>query len=160
MMAWAFAGWAHDELAAFCAKSLADRGLDARIRPELLRLFRFAEDRGVAVYVVSASPRAIIEVAAPKLGIPRERLVAMTPARAADGRVLAALDGPIVYGDGKLAALERACPGASRSLLAAFGDSAYDAPMLRAARVPVAVTPGPALVALAPTIPGVVQLDR
>lgn len=160
MMAWAFAGWAADELSAFCARSLAERGIDARIRPELLRLFRFAEARGARVYVVSASPRAAIEAAAPRLGIPREQLVAMTPALAADGRVLPRLDGPIVYGEGKLAALSLARAGASGSLLAAFGDSAYDAAMLRAARVPVAVTPAPALVALAPTIPGLVVLDR
>jgi HAD superfamily phosphoserine phosphatase-like hydrolase len=160
MMAWAFAGWAPDELSAFCAQNLADRRIEARIRPELLRLFRFAEARGVPVYVVSASPRAVVEAAAPHLGIPRERLVAMTPALGADGRVLPRLDGPIVYGEGKLAALAKARPAASGALLAAFGDSAYDAAMLRAARIPVAVTPAPALVALAPTIPGLVELHR
>ena len=165
MMAWVFAGWRRDELSAFTAKVLSDAGIDARIRPEMLSIFRWAEGRGVAVYVVSASPRAIIESAAPRLGISRERLVAMTPKVSAEGVVLPSLDGPIVYGEGKVEALNRALErargeGARSTLLGAFGDSTYDAAMLRAARVPVAVTPSPGLVTLLPTIPGVVTLDR
>lgn len=160
MMAWAFAGWAEDELAAFCAGVLVERNIDARIRPELLSIFRRAEARGVAVYVVSASPIFMITAAAPRLGIPRERLVAMSPRVDARGHILPELAGPIVYGEGKLAALEQARPGARSALLAAFGDSTYDAAMLRASRVPVAVTPAPGLVALFPTITDVVVLDR
>jgi len=159
MMAWAFAGWAEDEVAAFAARVLDDGRIDARIRPELVAIFRWAEARGVEVYVVSASPIGIIHAAAPRLGIARDRVVAMTPA-SANGTLLPSLAGPIVYGEGKLAALERARPGAREALLGAFGDSAYDAAMLRAARVPVAVTPAPGLAALAPTIPGLVVLDR
>lgn len=160
MMAWCFAGWAEDELAAFCARVLEEGKIDARIRPELLSIFRYAESRGAEVFVVSASPIFMITAAAPRLGIPRERLVAMTPRVGADGRVLPELAGPIVYGEGKLAALEQARPGARKALLAAFGDSTYDAAMLRAARVPVAVTPAPGLSALLPTIADVVVLDR
>lgn len=53
-------------------------------------------------------------------------------------------------------ALEQA--GVASRLLGAFGDSAYDAAMLRVARVPVAVTPAPRLVALLPGIAGVSEL--
>jgi phosphoserine phosphatase len=159
MMAWAFAGWAEDEVTAFATRVLDDGKIDARIRPELTAIFRWAEARGVDVYVVSASPIGIIRAAAPRLGVALDHVVAMTPATAG-GTLLPSLAGPIVYGEGKLAALERARPGAREALLGAFGDSTYDAAMLRAARVPVAVTPAPGLVALAPTIPGLAVLDR
>jgi phosphatidylglycerophosphatase C len=43
-------------------------------------------------------------------------------------------------------------------ILGAFGDSTYDAALLRAARVPVAVYPSKGLLDLAPTIPGVVVI--
>jgi phosphatidylglycerophosphatase C len=162
MMAWIFAGWRADELSAFTAKVLSDGRIDTRIRPKMLDIFRWAEGRGVAIYVVSASPRAIIESAAPRLGIPRDRLVAMTPRVSAEGVVLPSLEGPIVYGEGKVKALQSALAreGSGKpNLLGAFGDSTYDAAMLRASRVPVAVTPSAGLVALLPTIPGVVTLD-
>jgi len=160
MMAWSFAGWRRDEAAAFCAGVLNEGRIDARIRPELLSIFRWADARAVAAYVVSASCSVMIEVAAPRLGIPLDRVVAMTPAAGDDGVLLPRLAGPIVYGEGKLVALEAARPGARTALLGAFGDSTYDAAMLRAARVPVAVTPAPGLVALAPTIAGLVVLAR
>jgi phosphoserine phosphatase len=160
MMAWVFAGWRVDELAGFCAEVLRAGRIEARVRPELREILGWAARRGVEVYVVSASVRTMIEVAVAPLGIAPERVAAMTPAVDGDGVILPRLDGPIVYGEGKLAALERARGGAPGGILGAFGDSAYDAAMLRAARVPVAVTPVPALVALAPTIPGVVVLDR
>lgn len=160
MMAWVFAGWRRDEVTAFCEKVLRDGRIDTRIRAEMLSIFRWAESRGVPVYVVSASCSLMIETAAPRLGIPLDRAVAMTPALDASGVVQTYLDGPIVYGEGKLAALDRRLSGARDALLGAFGDSTYDAAMLRAARVPVAVTPAPGLVALAPTIGNLVSLAR
>ena len=45
-------------------------------------------------------------------------------------------------------------------ILGAFGDSAYDAEMLRCAGVPVAVTPSAGLLALLPTIDRVSVLAR
>jgi phosphoserine phosphatase len=160
MMAWAFGGWHEDELADFCRSVLADRRIEARIRPELVAIFRWADAHRVPVWLVSASPRAVVAVAAPRLGVDAAHVVAMTPAVGPDRRLLPRLQGPLVYGEGKVDALEAARPGARLALLGAFGDSAYDAPLLRAARVPVAVTPGPALVALAPTVSGMLLLDR
>lgn len=160
MMAWVFAGYRREELAAFCARVLDDGFLEARIRSELRVVFAWAARRGIDVYVVSASPRAIVELAVAHLGVPPDHVAAMTPALAPTGMVLPRLDGPVVYGDGKLDALERVCEGGRRSILGAFGDMPFDAPLLRAARVPVAVTPTPGLTALAPTIPGLVMLDR
>lgn len=163
MMAWVFAGHHRDELGALCERVLREGRLEARIRPELRAIFAWAASRGVEVYVVSASARAMVELAVRHLGIAADHVAAMTPALSADGVLLPELDGPIVYGEGKLAALERARGGASlasTALLGAFGDSVYDAAMLRAARLPVAVTPTPGLVALGPTIAGLVVLDR
>lgn len=160
MMAWAFAGWHRDEVAAFCARVLEEGRIEARIRSEMLAIFRWADGRGVPVFVVSASCSIMIETAAPRLGVPRDRVVAMTPAIDTHGVVEPCLDGPIVYGEGKLAALDHRDSGARDRLLGAFGDSTYDAAMLRASRVPVAVTPGPGLVALAPTIANLVTLAR
>ena len=159
MMAWVFAGYRQDELAAFCAGVLRQGDLGARIRPEMRAIFAWAASHGVPVYVVSASPRAIVEVAVTHLGIAADHVAAMTPALAPEGVLLPELAGPIVYGEGKLVALERAV-GSSLPLLGAFGDSAYDAAMMRVARVPVAVTPAPGLVAVASSIPGLVMLAR
>jgi HAD superfamily phosphoserine phosphatase-like hydrolase len=160
MMAWVFAGWTRAELDAFCARVLDAGRIEARLRPELRDVFRWAEAHGVPAYVVSASPVAVVEAAVARLGLPTAGVVAMTPAVDAGGVILPRLAGPIVYGEGKLAALEAACPGARKALLAAFGDSAYDAAMLRAARVPVAVTPAPRLAAIAPSIDRLVLLAR
>ncbi|WP_437676293.1 HAD family hydrolase [Sorangium sp. So ce131] len=155
MMAWAFAGWREDELAAFVDRVLEEKGHAGRIRPALLPILDWARARGAPVYVVSASPRAVIERGVARLGIAPERVAAMTPA-VAGGRIAAELGAPATYGEGKIRALERIFP--ELAVLAAFGDSAYDAALLRTARVPVAVAPSPKLLALAGSIPGLVLL--
>jgi len=158
MMAWAFAGHTREEVRARADRVLDARGFEAKLRPTLRAVLAWAGERRVPVYVVSASPVEIVLAAAARLGIPPDRVAAMTPAVGPDGVLLPRLDGPVVYGEGKLAALDRVRPGGSEALLAGFGDSAYDAHLLRAARVPVAVAPSPGLVALAPSIPGLVLL--
>jgi len=157
MMAWVFAGFSQGDLATFVGEVL-DRGrIEARFRPAMKAIFYWAEQRGVPVYVVSASPIAIVTEGIQRLGIAARRVLAMTPALDGSGVVLPALDGPVVYGEGKVQVLERAEAG---PILGAFGDSAFDAPMLRRAAVPVAITPSRELVALAPSIDGIVELDR
>jgi phosphatidylglycerophosphatase C len=158
MMAWAFAGWHRDEVSAFAAEVL-DRGrIEARIRPAMIAILRWAERRGVPVHVVSASPIAIVEKGAARLGARVAGALAMTPKLDDRGVLLPELDGPVVYGEGKIQALTRA--GVTASIVGAFGDSAYDAAMLRKAHVPVAVLPGQALLALLPGIEGVSILLR
>jgi phosphoserine phosphatase len=156
MMAWAFAGHTREEVRERADRVLDARGFEAKLRPALRAVLAWAAERGVPVYVVSASPLEIVLSAAARLGIGADRLAAMTPAVGAEGVLLPRLAGPVVYGEGKLTALDRLRPGARDALLAAFGDSAYDAHLLRAARVPVAVAPSPGLTALAHTIPGMV----
>jgi phosphoserine phosphatase len=156
MMAWAFAGWAIDEVLAF-AEAVLDRArIDERYHPEIAPVLAWARDRGVATYVVSASPRPIVERGAARLGFPREHVLAMTPA-VSGGRVEPRLEGPSVYAEGKVEALLGARPGAE--ILGGFGDSTYDAAFLRRARVPVAVRPKAGLVRLAASIPALVSLE-
>ena len=158
MMAWVFAGWHRDEVSAFAAKVLDDGRIESRIRPEMKEIFHWAERRAVPIYVVSASPIAIVELGARRLGVPVAAALAMTPAVDEDGVLLPRLAAPAVYGPGKILALERA--NVTAHLIGAFGDSAYDAEMLRRAGVPVAVTPSPGLLALLPTIERVAVLAR
>jgi phosphatidylglycerophosphatase C len=107
------------------------------------------------VIVVSASPLAIVEAGAALVGVSADRVIAMRP-NTRSGHVAPGLDGPVVYGEGKLTALRSMRP--ESPILGAFGDSTYDAALLRAARVPVAVYPSKGLLDLAPTIPGVVVI--
>ena len=158
MMAWVFAGWHRDEVSAFAAKVLDDGRIESRIRPEMKEIFRWAERRSVPIYVVSASPIAIVELGARRLGVTVAAALAMTPAVDDHGVLLPRLAAPAVYGPGKILALERA--NVTAHLIGAFGDSAYDAEMLRRARVPIAVTPSPGLLALLPTIERVAVLAR
>lgn len=158
MMAWAFAGWHRDEVSAFAARVLEEGKIEARIRPEMQAIFRWAERRAVPIYVVSASPIAIVALGAQRLGVPVAAALAMTPAIDDQGLLLPRLSAPPVYGPGKMLALERA--DVTAQILGAFGDSAYDAEMLRCARVPVAVTPSAGLVALLPSIERVSVLQR
>jgi phosphoserine phosphatase len=158
MMAWVFAGWHQGEVSAFAAKVLDDGRIESRIRPEMKEIFAWAERRALPIYVVSASPIAIVELGARRLGVPIAAALAMTPAVDDQGLLLPRLASPAVYGPGKILALERA--SVTAHIVGAFGDSAYDAEMLRCAAVPVAVTPSAGLLALLPTIERVTVLAR
>ncbi|MDI1446076.1 HAD family hydrolase [Polyangium sp. 6x1] len=153
MMAWVFAGFSLAEAEGFARRVVASRGLEARLHRFLLPILAWAEAEKVPVWVVSASPRWIVEIGVALLGIPANRVVAMTP-RMQDGRITAELAGRPVYGDNKPIALREACPGAT--LLGAFGDSSYDVPMLAASRVPVGVRPKAGLLARAAEVPELV----
>jgi phosphatidylglycerophosphatase C len=158
MMTWAFAGWHEDELHAFAQRVLDEGRIEARIRPEMQRILAWAEARKVQVIVVSASPLVIVEAGAARLGASVARSIAMTPAIGADRVLLSRLEGREIYGEGKVHALAEV--GVTEPLLAAFGDSHHDAPMLRASRVPVAVTPSRRLLEIASTIAGLIELQR
>src|SRR6185503_7575154 len=137
MMAWAFAGFREDEVRAFAQRVLDEGRIEARIRPEMRRILGWAVAR---------------------LGVMVKRALAMTPAIGPGGVLEPRLAAPPVYGEGKVRALEAA--GIAGPLLGAFGDSYYDAAMLRAARLRVAVTPAAHLLEIAHTIPELVKLAR
>jgi phosphatidylglycerophosphatase C len=155
MMAWAPAGHDHREMLSFARAVIDEKRLASRLHAELGPVLDWAERRRVPVYVVSASPDWIIAPAIERLALPVARIFAMRPA--GDGDVLLArIEGPATYGAGKLTALHSVTAG--RRLIGAFGDSAFDLPMLREAAVAVAVRPKPALRQRSHECPGLVEL--
>lgn len=157
MMAWVFAGWSADELTTFTARVVDAFGFADAVRHDVLSVIAWAKQRKLPVWVVSASPLCAIQEAAKRLVLEPQRLLAMAP-QFLDGAMLPRLGSPATYGEGKVKRL-RAAIG-DQPILAAFGDSAWDAVMLRASQVPVAVYPAASLRELLPSIPGVRQLGE
>lgn len=158
IMAWAFAGRTHGEVDAFAARVVAKIELHTRLHGEAIRIVAWARERGVATYLVSASPRAIVEQAARLVGIDLANVASATEERDASGVVQTSVVRPIPYGPGKVMHL-RAKLGA-RPLYAALGDNAFDVAMLRESRIPVAIRPKPRLVERASEVPNLVTLER
>jgi len=137
IMTWISAGWAEEETTAF-AVGLVGEAFASRIHPEVKAVLTSARERGHEIFVVSASPRPIVEVAAACAGIAAPQVIAATAVLEGD-QFAASVHRPIPYGAGKAAAL-RARLGSMR-LLAAFGDNAFDIEMLAMADRPIAVRP-------------------
>ncbi len=155
MMTWAFAGWMRDEVASFARDVIGAVGLTARLHPEVTETLAWARASGVEVLVVSASPRAVVEEAVRCAGVDASHVLAAT-SRFDGDRMLAAVERPIPYGHGKVAAIRRAV--GERTLYAAFGDNAFDVAMLRESKIPVAVRPKPRLRDRAAEVPGLVEI--
>jgi phosphoserine phosphatase len=157
MVAYACAGWTRDDVGAL-AKGVIERvGLPARMQSESAHVLAWARSAGIEVFLVSASPRAVVEEAARTLGLDEAHVVATTPLY--EGSVmLAAVDVPIPYGEGKVTRLRERL--GQRPLYAAFGDNVFDIALLRAAIVPVAVRPKRRLVENAFKVDGLVELAR
>ena len=141
MMAWAFAGWPLEELDGYCEEFLDRFGFDDRKRASLTPALDWAAEHDVPFWLVSASPLFIAAAAALRLGLPKERVVAMTPAAAA-GVLLPYLGVPATYGPGKPA---RLAERSDAKLLAGMGDSDYDLALMEAAAIAVAVGSKPSL---------------
>jgi phosphoserine phosphatase len=141
MMAWAFAGWREDELDAYCQEVLDRFGFEERRRASLQPALDWAVEHDVPFWLVSASPVHIARAAGARLGIPGDRVVAMTPA-VTDGVIQPRLGTTATYGEGKC---ERLREHSQAALLAGMGDSDYDAALLQASAVAVAVQPKPSL---------------
>ena len=72
--------------------------------------------------------------------------------------MLADVERPIPYGDGKVIRLKERV-GEARVIYAAFGDNAFDVAMLAAAQIGVAVRPKPRLRDREHTVAGLVELS-
>lgn len=155
MMAWIYAGFGEDELHAYAREVLDRAGIQDRIRPEVRAIVAWARANDVEVLVASASPRAPVIEGVRYLDIARESVFALTP-KVEAGVLQPSLTGVFVYAEGKATAVREGRPGAT--VLAGFGDSAYDAALLRLGAVPVAIGPGPGLLRAAPTVPGILEL--
>lgn len=158
IMTWAFAGWMHHEADAFAERVLTKVGLEERLHAEATQVARWAREHGITTYLVSASPRAVVEQAARRVGIDHANVASATEERSSLGVILPSVVRPIPYGPGKVMHL-RAKLGA-KPLYAAFGDNAFDVPMLREARIPVAIRPKPRLVERAAEVPDLRVLER
>jgi HAD superfamily phosphoserine phosphatase-like hydrolase len=158
IMTWAFAGWPKEEMEAFAARTIEALDLRRRLHGEAVKVARWAAEKSIDVFLVSASPRAIVEAAAHLVGIDTARVTAATEIVDDAGIVTTGAHRPIPYGPGKVARLREKL--GARTLYAAFGDNAFDVPLLQHARVPVAIRPKPRLVERAGEVPGLAVLER
>jgi phosphatidylglycerophosphatase C len=156
MMAYSCAGWTRDDVVAL-ARTVVERALPARMQKESASVLTWAKSAGVEVFLVSASPRPVVEEAARTLDLDEAHVVAATPSYERS-LMLPSVELPIPYGDGKVTRLRERL--GQRPLYAAFGDNVFDVPLLRAARVPVAVRPKPRLVSRAHEVDGLVELAK
>lgn len=159
VMTWAAAGMTQADLDELAARVISRSGLERRLHDEAIAVVESARALGVPVFLVSASPRAIVDQAARIVGISPERTIAVRELRDSSGTVLCGVERPISYGPGKVHRLRERL-GAERPLYAAFGDNAFDVPMLQAAMLPVAIRPKPRLTARAAEVPALKVLTR
>ena len=157
VIAWLPAGWGTAELAAWTRTTLTAPAVRSRLQEETLAVLEGARRLGIEVFVISASPRVVVEVAALVAGVDAAHVLAATPGTKAD-RVEARIAERIPYGAGKVVHLRGAI--GERPLLVACGDNAFDADLLREATVACAVRPKPRLLACAETVPGLRRLER
>jgi len=141
MMAWAFAGWSTSELDAYCEEFLDRFRFEDRQRASLKPALEWAAEHDVPFWLVSASPIGIAAAAAARMGLSRDRVVAMTPA-VEDGVVMPYLATAATYGPGKPARLSERT---GARLIAGMGDSDYDVALMEAAAIAVAVGDRPSL---------------
>jgi phosphoserine phosphatase len=156
VMTWCFAGWTRDEVSAFASGVIERGGLLNRLHEEVHEVIERARAAGIVTILVSASPIAVVHQAGLRVGFDEAHLVAARPRYDGD-RMLADVEAPIPYGPGKMTRL-RELVGRDRPLYAAFGDNAFDVPLLAGAGVPVAVRPKPRLRDRAAEVPGLVEL--
>ena len=158
IMTWAAAGRSRAELDRFCGDVIEAVGLRGRLHEEAIYIVEHARRLGVEVFLVSASPRAIVEQAAKLVGIDLGNAIAACEVHDDGGIVQCSVRRPIPYGDGKVSHLRERL-GQTRVLYAAFGDNAFDVPMLREAQVPVAIRPKARLLERAAEVPSLTVLE-
>jgi phosphoserine phosphatase len=155
LVAWCCVGCSRLEVDAYANRVVS--GLQHRLQSELHPVLSWAEQNAVDVFVVSASPEPLIRAALRVVG-PHAHVIALRPQWSPEGIMLADVERPIPFGEGKRSLLRTAL--GPRPLYAAFGDSAFDLPMLAEATIPVAVRPKAPLRACAHALPRLVELIR
>jgi len=120
-----------------------------RVYPQMLAEVHAHQDAGRPTFIVSAAGNDVVESLAAVLGM--DGGIGTRYEVDGDGNFTGRLDGPFVYGPGKVEAMrgfaERHAIDLDRSF--AYSDSLSDLPMLRAVGNPVAVNPDPPLAAIA-----------
>ncbi len=124
-------------------------GILPRVFPQMLAEVHAHQDAGRPAFIVSAAGNDIVESLARVLGM--EGGIGTRYEVDAEDNFTGRLDGPFVYGPGKVEAMEAFAAQHDIDLAAsyAYSDSLSDLPMLRAVGNPVAVNPDPPLALLA-----------
>jgi HAD superfamily hydrolase (TIGR01490 family) len=120
-----------------------------RVYPQMLEEVHAHQDAGRPTFIVSAAGNDVVESLAAVLGM--EGGIGTRYEVDAEGNFTGRLDGPFVYGPGKVTAMAEFATRHDIDLAAsyAYSDSLSDLPMLRAVGHPVAVNPDPPLAAIA-----------
>jgi HAD superfamily hydrolase (TIGR01490 family) len=122
--------------------------LVAQVRPESRELIDWHREAGRDQWIVSASAQGIVDPLAHAIGMTGG---IGTRVRVHDGEFTGELDGPFVYGEGKVVAIRAIARehGYDLSRCYAYSDSISDRPMLELVGHPVAVNPDRGLETLA-----------
>jgi HAD superfamily hydrolase (TIGR01490 family) len=120
-----------------------------RVYPQMLDEVHAHQDAGRPAFIVSAAGNDVVESLARVLGM--EGGIGTRYEVDAEGNFSGRLDGPFVYGAGKVEAMRAFADRHEIDLGAsyAYSDSLSDLPMLRAVGNPVAVNPDPPLAEIA-----------
>jgi HAD superfamily hydrolase (TIGR01490 family) len=120
-----------------------------RIFPQMLEEVYAHQDAGRPTFIVSAAGNGVVEQLARVLGM--DGGIGTRYEVDGVGNFTGRLDGPFVYGAGKVDAMREfaAAHGIDLSESYAYSDSLSDLPMLRAVGNPVAVNPDPPLAEIA-----------
>jgi HAD superfamily hydrolase (TIGR01490 family) len=120
-----------------------------RVFPQMLDEIYAHQDAGRATFIVSAAGNGVVESLAQVLGM--EGGIGTRYEVDGEGNFTGRFDGPFVYGEGKVEAMQAfaAAHGIDLGASYAYSDSLSDLPMLRAVGHPVAVNPDPPLAGIA-----------
>ncbi|MFI5028897.1 MAG: HAD family hydrolase [Solirubrobacterales bacterium] len=120
-----------------------------RVYPQMLSEVHAHQDAGRATFIVSAAGNGVVEPLATVLGL--DGGIGTRYEVDGEGAFTGRLDGPFVYGPGKVEAMRAFAIEHDIDLGAsyAYSDSLSDLPMLEAVGHPVAVNPDPALAEIA-----------
>ncbi len=140
-------GWRRDAVREAAAKAAGD--LAAAVQPWAHVLIEEHRAAGRPVALATTTPVDMVEPLAEELGF--DGVIATRYGVAADGTYDGTIDGPFVWGPGKLTAARDWAREHDVDLAAswAYSDSIYDVPLLNAVAHPHAVNPDPRLRALA-----------
>jgi HAD superfamily hydrolase (TIGR01490 family) len=124
-------------------------GILPRIYAQMIDEVRAHQDAGRATFIVSAAGDGVVRLLAEVLGM--EGGIGTRYEVDPDGVMTGRLDGPLVYGAGKVEAIRRFAAEHDLDLERswAYTDSASDMPMLRAVGNPIAVNPDAELAGVA-----------
>ncbi|MEO8091985.1 MAG: HAD-IB family hydrolase [bacterium] len=124
-------------------------GVLPRIYPQMLDEVHGHQDQGRATFIVSAAGIELVEMLARVLGM--DGGIGTRYEIDSEGHFTGELDGPFMYGEGKVEAMRRYADEHDIDLAESFAysDSASDLPMLRAVGSPVVVNPDTELATVA-----------